>query len=163
MGNQNNSTQKRKQQKLSRELGKNSLHDAYEKMFSMVEFVLARQGHISHQIMGLEFKKGKIRKVHALPVEDDSVEKTPEYIERMLSKYPMVVHVFEAWSSPDDSVKPSEHSQRQDVVELFFYTEAQVHVSTCVRDMEKGTISKGEIFKPDQVGGRLAKPMPVTH
>ena len=63
MSNTKSFTQKRKQDRLSKELGRDSLQEAYDRMFEMVEFVIDKQGYISHQINGLEFKKGALKGV----------------------------------------------------------------------------------------------------
>jgi hypothetical protein len=156
-------TQKRKQKKKSKELGNNTLHEAYETMFNMVEYVITNQGFIDNQIMGLEIRNGKIIGVHDLPVKDENIDLTPVYIEKLLEQFPMVVHVFEAWTAPDTTVKPSEHPDRKDTVQMMFYTEASVHVSTCQKDVENNTVTKGELIRPDEIGGRLTKHTPTTH
>jgi hypothetical protein len=163
MSNAKSFTQTRKAERIAKELGKKSLQEAYDAMFKMIEFIISQKGFIHHQINGLEFKNGLMVGVHSLPVNHDKRYNTPEYIELMLSKYSMVVHIYEAWSSPDDGMPPSKHPKKQDIVNLTFYTISSVHNAQCIRNMDSGTIQKGELIKPEEVGGRMARITPIIH
>lgn len=163
MSKEQSFTQKRKQKKLGKELKSNTLIDAYDKMFSMIEFVIQKQGCIENQILGLDVINGSITGVNAYYVKDSEIDLVPVIIEDMLTKYPMLVQIFEAWSAPDFEGRPSGHPQKQDIIQVLIYTESSIYTATCPRDLETKSITKGELIKPDQVSGRLVRHEPTKH
>lgn len=142
-------------------LGTEPFAPAYELVFGMVDTVYSATGGVNHELIGIDFEAGKPTGVNVLVVR--RIEDVPRLREEMLLKWPLVAHVFEAWSAPDDSMPPSQHPLRYDVVNVALHTSDRAAVAMCRVDENQRTVEKADLIYPDKIGGRLGRDLPTRH
>lgn len=137
---------------------------AYDAIFGMVEAVYKQTGGVNHQLLGLGFKDGKVNSVNSLPIEDqDALARVPVNIERMLLKWSLVAHVFEAWEAPPDRMKASEHPDRKDIVSIMIHSMDAVMTAGCLVNEAERTVYKAELLAVEKIGGRLGREFETRH
>lgn len=142
-------------------LGTEPFMPAFDLVFGMVEHVYSHIGGVTHQLIGIDFEAGKPIGVNTLDIRH--VTDVPYLRSKMLEKWPMVAHVFEAWAAPDASAPPSAHPLRYDVVNIMLHTNEIAAVAPCRVDAVKKLVERAELIYPDQIGGRLGREMPTRH
>jgi len=142
-------------------LGSEPFAVAYELVFGMISAVFAQAGCLTHELIGIEFEAGKPTGVNVLAIR--RTEDVPRLRTEMLDKWPMVVHVCEAWAAPDLSAAPHAHPLRYDIVSVMLHTLDMVASAACRVDVARRTIERSDLLFPDQVGGRLGCELPTRH
>lgn len=78
----------------SEKLGIDPFPTAFDFIYGMVEAVFTKTGGVNHELIGIDFENGKPTGVNVLLV--NNVEDVPRLRARMLERWAMVAHVFEA-------------------------------------------------------------------
>jgi hypothetical protein len=90
-------------------LGENGFMNAYDLIYGMAEAVYTKTGGVDHQLIGIDLEGGKPTGVSTLRIRRP--EDVQHHRTAMIDKWPLVAHVLEAWTAPDQSVTPpSAHS-----------------------------------------------------
>lgn len=145
-------------------LGDDPFGQAYEVIFEMVKTVYGQAGGITHQLIGLDFKDGKVSGVNTLPIQsDNAVANIPLTVEQMLMKWPIVAHVCEAWEAPPNGIKASEHPERRDIVSIMIHTMDAAKSASCLVNQTERTVSKATLITLDKIGGRLGRKFETRH
>lgn len=139
------------------------IYDVYDHIFELSEQVYSQTGGVKHELIGIEFRGSQIRGLNRVPISEGENSQVKPIMSRMLKKWPIVVHVMEAWLAPPTDVAPHSHPERKDVVLIMVHTEASAYVATCVVDPESKTTMKDELLKLDGVGGRFGRDLPKQH
>lgn len=142
-------------------LGSNPFAPAYDLIYGMIKTVFSQVGGVNHELIGVDFEAGTPTGVNVLVVK--RIEDVNRLRAEMLEKWPMVAHVFEAWAAPDESVAPSTHPLRYDVVNVALHTSDMAAVAMCRADAENRSVVKADLIYPDQIGGRLGRELPTRH
>ena len=142
-------------------LGLDPFAPAFDLVFGMIEAVFTQTGGVTHELIGIDFDAGKPTGVNVLVVR--RVEDAPRLRAQMLEKWSMVVHVFEAWAAPDQSVPPHAHPLRTDIVSVMLHTSDMAASASCRVDTEKKTVQRDALIFVDQIGGRLGRELPQRH
>jgi len=138
-------------------LGTDPFKVAYELIYGMVETVFTQAGGLNHELIGMEFEGGKPIGVNTLPVT--RVEDVPRLRARMLERWPMVAHVFEAWAAPDASMPAHAHPDRYDICAIMLHTSEFVAIANCRVDVAQKTIERAELCIPEALAGNLGRAM----
>jgi hypothetical protein len=145
-------------------LGDDPFAEAYEVIFEMVETVYGQAGGITHQLIGLDFKDGKVSGVNTLPIQsDNAIANIPLTVEQMLMKWPIVAHVCEAWEAPPEGMKASEHPDRRDIVSIMIHSMDAAKAASCLVNNSKRTVVKATLIALDKIGGRLGRKFETRH
>lgn len=145
-------------------LGDDPFAEAYEVIFEMVETVYGQVGGVTHQLIGLDFKDGKVSGVNTLPMQSETaIAKIPLTVEQMLLKWPIVAHVCEAWEAPPDGMKASEHPDRRDIVSIMIHSMDAARSANCLVNQIERTVCKATLITLDKIGGRLARKFETRH
>ncbi len=141
----------------SEKLGIDPFPAAFDFIYGMVEAVFTKAGGVNHELIGIDFENGKPTGVNVLLV--NNVEDVPRLRARMLERWAMVAHVFEAWAAPDASVPARVHPDRYDIVAIMLNTSEFMAVANCRVDVAAKTIERAELMLPDEIQGRLGRPL----
>lgn len=144
-------------------LGSNPFEIAYDAVFGMVQEVYRQTGGINHQLMGIEFKDGKIARVNSLPIDAENINRLSENLQLMLTKWPVVVHVAEAWQAPDEGVPASKHPGRKDIISITIHGEEVAASASCEVNLATRQVKKGPLHPVNKIEGRFARPLAVKH
>lgn len=139
------------------------IYDVYDHIFALAELAYSQSGSVDHELIGIEFRGSQIRDLNRVRISEGEKNKVQPIMARMLKKWPIVVHVMEAWLAPPTEVAPHAHPERKDVVLIMVHSEASAYAATCVVDPEAKTIKKDELLKLDGVGGRFGRDLPRQH
>lgn len=142
-------------------LGDDPFKPAYDFLFGMIEDVYTSCGGVNHELFGIDFQAGKPTGVNVLVVH--RIEDVPRLREQMLQRWPMVAHIFEGWAAPDESVPPSQHPQRYDIVSVMLNTSDMTAAASCRVDAGQKTIERGDLVFLSELGGRLGRELPTRH
>lgn len=126
-----------------------------DQVYGMAEYVYSKSGMVNHQLIGLEMLDGSVTRANHLYVKriEDASKLRDEFIQR----FPMVAHVFEAWSAPDPSVAPSAHPNRTEIISISLHTLEAAVFMQCPVDPKAKKVIRGEVIVPTEVNGRLGR------
>lgn len=145
-------------------LGDNPFNVAYEVIFGMVTSVYGQTGGVNHELIGLDFKDGKVSGINVFLIEDEaSVARIPMNVERMLLKWPLVAHVTEAWAAPPDGIEPSDHPERKDIIAILIHSQDAAMTASCEVDETLRTVNKAVLRQVEKIGGRLGRNFETRH
>lgn len=138
--------------------------NAFDAVYGLVEHVYTRTGGREHQLIGLDLDESEQNVVgfNAVPIDYERRSSVPEMVDLMLTRWKLVVHAVEAWSSPPGDCAPSEHPERQDVVVITIHSQASIVTAACVVDPEARTIQKGALFEA-RLEGPAGRKLPMRH
>lgn len=136
-------------------LGSDPFPKCMDETYGMVEHVYSRSGELNHQLIGFEMVDGSITKANVLFVKH--IEDAPKLRDKFLQRYPMVAHVFEAWSAPDQQAQPSAHPRRTEVICISLHSLDAAVFMQCPADSKLKTVIRGEVIVPTEIQGRLGR------
>lgn len=142
-------------------LGDKPFDVASDVLTKMVVNVYSKTGEIPHQLLGIDFENGAITGFVA--VEIHRKEDVVRMRDHMLKSFPMVVHIFEAWTAPDNSARPSDHPKRQDSIAIMLHIDGAMAAINCAVDPKARTVTPGPMVIPDQVEGNWRRELGPRH
>lgn len=157
------SQEERAAQAVADNLGQNPFEVAYEAIFGMVKEVYGQTGGVNHQLLGLDFKSGKIAGVNCLQVDNDNINRLPDNIQNMLDRWPVVVHVMEAWEAPPGSIPAHEHPEKKDIIAITIHADGIASAASCEVNAATREVKKGPLLAVQKMEGRFARPLAVKH
>jgi hypothetical protein len=145
-------------------LGNNPFEVAYDAIFGMIEMVYGQTGGINHELIGLEFKEGKVSGVNVLLIENSAaIDRIPDNIESMLLKWSVVAHVMEAWEAPPDGTPANVHPDRKDIIGIALHSLDGAMLAACEVDPLSRSIRRGELRTVERLEGRLGRKFETRH
>lgn len=136
-------------------LGSDPFPTCMDQVYGMAEYVYSRSGMVNHQLIGLEMLDGSVTGVNVLYVK--RIEDAPKLRDELLQRFPMVAHVFEAWSAPDRTAAPSAHPKRTEIVSISLHSLEAAVFMQCPADPKQRKVVRGEVIVPTEVKGRLGR------
>ena len=137
------------------EVGPDTLADCYSKIFKVAQDVYKHEGGVNHDLKGVTLKDGKLAGVSVLMVEDN--RRVPELIQKMLSKFPVVIHTMEVWHTTKPGVIAEQDPDREDAISFMLHTREAVMTAICPVDVKNRVVTKGELGAVVSMGGDLAR------
>lgn len=145
-------------------LGNNPFDVAYDAVFGMIEMVYGQTGGINHELIGLDFKEGKVSGVNVLLIENNAaVDRIPDNIESMLLKWSVVAHVMEAWEAPPDGTPANLHPDRKDIIAITLHSLDGAMSAACEVDPQSRAVRRAELLTVERLEGRLGRKFEARH
>lgn len=138
--------------------------------FGIQKKMFEATGGVLHRIKGYLFEGDKVDSVHLIEHEGDFVKAAVELIPRMLTKYPLVVVVAEAWVTSSRHTPSVDGNGSKEVVVIQFYTNDVQWVMMCPISRNPDTLKSGALqmvalmsSRGEIVGNGLPKSSDVRH
>lgn len=144
------------------EIGLETIEHCYAMLFEMAQAVYAETGGLNHDLKGITVQEGKGAGVSVMLVEDPS--QVPKMVQRMLGKWPLVVHTVEVWQTTKRNVAARDDPDRTDAISFMFHTRDKVMCAICPADEKARTIKKADLSRVEAfVNSRPADTSETRH